>query len=327
MSRLSTYAVPMDLWALASVVLDDDVALPRRVAALRRIERAPKAHHGELARLIVSALHGPPDFATQVHLALLVLDRNLAVGRGADGRFIASAQPIAEAHDDGVGLAMALPDVGRVVGLDALALLFDDSEPVPAFLTPAERGAPAPYRPSARVLAERAAEEARRKRYERMRELGLDPDDLDDDAPPPRVAWIERLRAPIVATVDAGASESARRMVVDGAVLGVVHPGAWWSDERAGDHRQARRWLFRLERAPPNVSDAAAEEAAPTVTMLRRERPFTVRKNMVTVRLGVVRFEKRVDGRNAVAFVEEEHGLIVGVTIAWSSPRPSRGRP
>ena len=301
----------MELHALLDAVRDDERSFALRLRALVALERARLDVRGEVARELVPALHAPPDVASRVHLALLVLAPELHVGRDDGGRFVASALSTAELVHDGVGVAVADPAIGRVVPLDALAQLFGPDDVVPAFLQSPARGGPAPYRPPTEVLERRRIEEelarSRSERRERLRELGLEESDLDDDAPMPRASWVERFRALTVATLVDGDSLviATGGRVVD---VGRAHPGEWWSDERAGDHRGARRWHVRLDR--PARSDKS---------VVRREKPLHVRDAIVEVSAGEARLSKHIDGRGVVAFVEEEDGLVVAVALTWSS--------
>src|SRR4051812_33821594 len=110
-------ALPMELLALLAVAGDDAKPRDARAGAVRALERRTrKEHRRGVARELVPLLHAPPDIAGAVHLALLVLDPDVAVGL-VDGRFAASDTPWSACDDDGV--ARAAKDVGRVVALDA----------------------------------------------------------------------------------------------------------------------------------------------------------------------------------------------------------------
>ncbi len=303
----------MKALAHIDIVRDEERPVAARRRALRVLERTERKHRGEVARHLTPALSAAPDLAGEVHVALLVLDPDLAVGRDDSGRFVAAALPLRACADDGVGGRVDAA-IGRVVGLDALARLFQAEEAMPAFLAPPERPAPAPYRPPPEVLEARRLEaafvDAQRLRREKLAILGLEPEDLDDD-PPLKPARVARHKAPIVAYVDddrpaaitVGAASAERRVE-----LGRAHPGAWWAAERSGDHRGARRFHLRLDRnAPP-------ERAA-----VRRERSLPGGDGPVELTLGTVHIERDLDGRGAVVWVEEEDGLVVAVTLTWSS--------
>jgi hypothetical protein len=91
------------------------------------------------------------------------------------------------------------------------------------------------------------------------------------------------------------------------ALLGRAPPGTWWHDERACDHRGARRWHIRLDRP------------ASSTPVIRRERALRATRDAVVVEMGDTALEKSVMGRGLVAWVEEEDGLVVALTITWSS--------
>jgi hypothetical protein len=300
--------LPMNTLVLIDVVRDDERPLETRKRSLKILERTPAKHRRAVAAALVPALSSSPDVASGVHLALLVLDKDLAVGRDADGRFVAAKEPL----DDGAGHKIER-GLGRVVGLDELALLFGPDDERPAFLARPDRDAPAPYRPPPEVLEVRRLEarfhEERALHRAKLEALGLDEDDLDDDVVH-RPSWVERHRAPTVAVVD----EGARIEVITGEDasytrdVGRAHAGAWWADERAGDHRGARRWYLRLHREAPS-----------DVAVVRRERPLRMRNASVVVKLGDVEIEKEVHGRGVVMFIEEEAGVVVAVTLTWSA--------
>src|SRR6185503_15424694 len=98
-------ALPMATLALIDSVRDDDRPPAQRLRALRILERSPPKHRGDIARHLPPALSAPPDIAASVHLALLVLDKGLAVGRDKDGRFVAAEKPFKQCTTDGHGAA------------------------------------------------------------------------------------------------------------------------------------------------------------------------------------------------------------------------------
>ncbi|HEY4219703.1 MAG TPA: hypothetical protein VGO62_00140 [Myxococcota bacterium] len=309
--------LPMPLWALVATASDDARPREARVRALAILERTARDHGHDVAIALAPLLNGAPDLAARVHLALLVLAPDLAVGRtGDDGAFTASTTPLSLCDDDGVGKSSS--DVGRVVGLDALARLFGPADEAPLFLAPPAQAAPPAYRPvvtdAARAVLQAQADDAaaRALHSEKLRALGLDDDDLDDDRGPTRASFVPRFQSPLLGTVSDG---EAIAIACAGAVVdvGQAHAGVWWADERAGDHRGARRFHVRLERAGPSGK-----------AVVRRERPLPMRDATVEVALGEVRLHKRITGRGVVAFVEEEDDLVVGVMLSWSAWEPFR---
>jgi hypothetical protein len=306
--------LPMELWAQLAIVADEGRPRAVRLRALAVLERNARDHRKDVARELVALLASPPDIAAPVHVGLLVLDPDLRVAR---------------LDVDGVPAFVAIDDP-HAPRLDELHRLFGPADELPAFLTPPDRAAPMPYRPPPDVLALRRIEDEERARRtqwrERLQQLGLDHDDLDDDAPPPRVAFVPRRDAPHLGDVDEGEAVvvACAGRVID---IGVAHGGAWWADERRGDHRGAHRLHVRLDRNDAAPSNADGANGA----IVRRERSLPLREANIEIALGVHRVAKSIAGRGVVVFVEEQRDLVVGVTVSWSAwtafPTPKKTEP
>lgn len=310
--------LPLTLAEPLALATDDAARADDRQRAVARLERAAGAEAGLVARLLVPVLSAPPDLASRVHLALLSLAPDLAVGRGEDGSLRAAERPFSKLPHDGV-TGRVEPGLGRVVGLDALAALFGPEEQLPAFLSRPGRAAPAPYRPPAEVLERRRREEeAARERERRRLLLGayqLAEDDLDDD-PEDWLAHgarhqIVRRDAPVLAVLPDAAEVALGAVGQDGErrmSLGLAHAGEWWSDLRVGDHLGAARWHLRL-----------ASEAPPARRTVRKAPRLAAPDGVVVVQLGEARIEQVISARTVVPFVEHDGELVVGITLCWSS--------
>jgi hypothetical protein len=307
---LAEGVLPIGVEAAIDVALDPGARTDARLAALARLEHTSAPHRERVARSLVPVLSAPPDVAARAHVVLLVLAPRLALARDADGGFIASARSIDDAHDDGI--AQVDPTLGRVVGLDALASLFGAQEEAPLFLSAAPRQAPAPYRPSAEVLARRDEElrrdAARAARRARLRELGLDEDDLFDDAAehlPSARRHVPRRGAAVQIEV-----EEPLELVLETRTsrvsLGIASVGAWWSDVRVGDHKGAQRLWMRLAREHP--FDDVRAQRLPTLA---------APGGVVALVFGRDRIEHVVGAEQVVAFLEREGPHLVGVSLTW----------
>lgn len=313
----SSPTLPARWAALVAEARDETLPRVRRVRALTVLERAPVDLAHDVARALVPLLGAEPDLAARAHVALLVLHPGLRVARDDDGAFVGVGDGDGDIIDDGLG-GFIDGRGRRAVALDALAGLFGPDDDVPRFLTPP----PTPPLPPAyrSPLVEREAalqRELRRRATDRaallvrLALLGLDDDDLDDDVDEsPR-----RRRSPRPLSAlprEATLAHDVDVVLVQGdarGVLGRGRAGAWWHEERAGDHRGARR--FVLGRRLDVVT-------AP----LQTRRELAVAGGRVSFELGdqVVRVD--VAGRSGVVFVDTDTatGDIVAVSVTWSTP-------
>jgi hypothetical protein len=160
------------------------------------------------------------------------------------------------------------------------------------------------------VLAKREAEAAVEREKvaarARLRDLGLDPDDLDDDPPPPKLPAVLRHNAPLWTSITEPVPMRlhAQRELIE---VGLARPGAWWAAVRKGDTRGAMRLYVRFDRG----------DLVPG-TVFRRERPLATSNQQLAVSMGEARLDYRVAGRGVIAWIEEEDGLVVGLTVSWS---------
>jgi hypothetical protein len=305
-------SLPQALQALLTDALSPPLPTGRRLRALATLERAAADHRTAIATALVPLLAEGPDLAARVHVALLVLSPTLLVGRDEDGAFVAAAG--ADLPGDGAD-GFLDPDVGRVVPLDRLVRLYGPDEDPPLFLSPPPRTAPLPYR-SPEVLRAEALEHlliekaaARAAFTERLTLLGLEHGDLDDDDhhhDGPRLLRPPRPLTPLPPIAELH-DEDDIVLTVDGerARLGRALPGAWWHEERAGDHRGARRFMVGRR----------VDEHLPLQT--RRER--TVDARAIAIEVGPHVVQLALPGRRAVVFVDAVDDDVVAVTVTWSN--------
>ncbi len=307
-----TPPLPPRLAALVDEARDETLPRARRVRALDILERTPVRLATDVARALVPLLAAPPDLAARVHITLLVLAPGLRVARDDDG-FIG----VDDVRDDGLG-GFIDGHGRRAVALDGLDRLFGPDEPVPMFLTPPPAAPlPAPYRAPhvereaalARELRRRAT--GRAALLSRLALLGLDDDDLDDDVDEspaqrraPRPLTPLPREATLVDDVELILTRGAERVS-----LGRGRAGRWWHEERAGDHRGARRFV---------VGRHLDVVTAP----LQSRREVSVAGGRVSFELGDQVVHVDIGARSGVVFVDTETGSgdIVAVSVTWSVP-------
>lgn len=288
----------------------------RRVRALAVLERAPVALAVDVASALVPLFGEAPDLAARAHVAVLVLAPALLVARDDGGAFVA----VGDVTPDGLG--GVVDGLGRrAAALDELAGLYGPDEDAPMFLSPPPgRPAPAPYRAPLskdRERDEALARELRRRATDRaallvrLALLGLDDDDLDDDVDEaPRLRRAPRPLSPLPR--EAHLADDVDVVLVQGGQrtrLGRGLVGAWWHEERAGDHRGARRFVLGRR------SD--------TVTVrLQTRRELAVAGGRVGVELGDHIVHIDVAGRSGVVFVDVYDGTdeVVAISVTWSLP-------
>lgn len=294
--------LPARLQHALAIALDDDAPRAARLRAVMTLERAPEVHRAEVARALVPALSHGPDIAGRVHLALLVLLPGLRLVRDDHGFVV----------------------VERGFGLDELHRLFAPGEDTPAFLQPPERPAPRAYRDPRAVREEELAALTKKKRSEhdafvtRLSDLGLVPDDLDDDDDVHDGTGRHRRLVPLKGGTPwtSFSFVDDRDLYLDNGervvALGCLRPGAWWSESTVGDHPGARRLRIGV-----------AVDMAPAFTT-RRERTFEVGHAGITLTAGHEELNVDVHGRGVVIWVDsaaEAGGEVVGVTLSWSAWR------
>ena len=292
--------LPVALEVALAVAVDDDAPRVARLRALGGLERTREPHRRAVAERLLAALRHSPDLAARVHVALLVLCPDLKLLRDEDGAFV-----VAE----------------RGFGLDELPRLFGPADELPAFLLPPDKPAPAPYR-SPQLLREEelaAVVAARRAEHEalqlRMRELGLDSDDLDDDAdgsggrdPTLVRRKFQPLREGIwVASFDV---DDDRALAIGSGPalvpLGRIRAGAWWSESTAGDHKNARRLRLAVTKEAPDFTT-------------RRERVIDVKPGGLRVKLGKAWVDVVSQSSSVGVWLDEDGGDVVGITLSWST--------
>ena len=145
----------------------------------------------------------------------------------------------------------------------------------------------------------------------RLALLGLDDDDLDDDVDEaPRLRRAPRSLSPLPR--EARLQDDVDLMLVQGearTTLGRARAGPWWHEERAGDHRGARR--FVLGRRLDVVT-------AP----LQTRRELAVTGGRLSFELGDQVVHVDVAGRSGVVFVDTDtaSGDLLAVSVTWSKP-------
>lgn len=304
--------LPPRLTALVAEACDDALPRARRVRALAVLERAPVTLAADVARALVPLLGAPPDLAARAHIAVLVLHPGQRVARDHHG-FIG----VDDVRDDGLG-GFVDAHGRRAVALDALDRLFGPDEIIPMFLTPPPSPPlPIPYRAPHVEREATLALELRRRAINRaallarLALLGLDEDDLDDDVDEaPAQRRTPRPLTPLPR--EAILIEDAELLLNQGAErasLGRARAGRWWHEERAGDHRGARR--FVLGRHLDIVT-------AP----LQSRREVAVTGGRVSFELGGQVVHVDIVARSGVVFVDTETGSgdVVAVSVTWSVP-------
>ncbi|MDP2342550.1 MAG: hypothetical protein Q8O67_16455 [Deltaproteobacteria bacterium] len=294
--------LPVALEIGVAIAVDDDAPPVVRLRAFKGLEQTKDPHRREVAERLVVALSHAPDLAARAHVALLVLAPDLKLLRDDSGGFVVADR--------------ALLPMAR--GLDQLHRLFGPGDDLPAFLLPPDRPAPEPYRAPQAVRDEELAAvvAARLADHEaliaRMQDLGLDPDDLDDDAAGIDGITLRRKFAPLkegiwVASFDVDDDlQLAIESGPDRVPLGHIRAGHWWTESTAGDHRGARRMRLALAHQVPQFTT-------------RRERVVEVKQGGVRVKLGKAWVDVTANVRGVVVWIDEDRGDVVGVTLSWST--------